>query len=127
MRWWRLAAAQGHAYAQFNLGNIFENGRGIAQDDAESVRWYCLAAAQGDADAQFNLGVMFADGRGVAQDCVEDVRWWRLASAQGHADARRRHFRLGLLAVCLMIEKETLIHAFVLTSFPTITRPHNFP
>jgi TPR repeat protein len=30
---------------------MFENGRGVAKDDAEAVRLYRLAAAQGDADA----------------------------------------------------------------------------
>ncbi len=37
--------------AQFNLGVMFEDGRGVAQDDAEDVRLYRLAAAQGVADA----------------------------------------------------------------------------
>jgi TPR repeat protein len=47
MRFYRLAAAQGHANAQFNLGIMFENGRGVAQDRAEAIQWYRLAAAQG--------------------------------------------------------------------------------
>jgi TPR repeat protein len=51
VRWYRLAAAQGVAVAQCNLGFMFEKGRGVAQDDAEAVRWYRLAAAQGDARA----------------------------------------------------------------------------
>jgi uncharacterized protein len=32
VRLYRLAAAQGHADAQFNLGDMFENGQGVAQD-----------------------------------------------------------------------------------------------
>jgi TPR repeat protein len=50
-RWYRLAAEQGHAGAQFNLGIMFANGRGVGQDDAEAARWYRLAAEQGHADA----------------------------------------------------------------------------
>jgi TPR repeat protein len=46
-----LAAAQGHAGAQYNLGGMFDNGQGVAQDRAEAIRWYRLAAAQGNADA----------------------------------------------------------------------------
>ena len=41
------AAAQGDAAAQFNLGNMYKDGRGVRQDDAEAVRWYRQAAAQG--------------------------------------------------------------------------------
>jgi TPR repeat protein len=55
VRWYRLAAAQGNAYAQNNLGWMIANGEGVAQDKAEAVRWYRLAVAQGNADAQINL------------------------------------------------------------------------
>lgn len=55
MRWYRLAAEQGYADAQFRLGLMYAEGRGVAKDDAEAVRWYQLAAAQGHAGAQFNL------------------------------------------------------------------------
>jgi TPR repeat protein len=50
-RWFRLAAVQGHADAQFNLGHMFENGQGVTQDRAEAARWYRMAAAQGHAVA----------------------------------------------------------------------------
>jgi hypothetical protein len=49
--WFRLAAIQGHADAQFNLGGMFENGQGVAKDRAEAARWYRMAAAQGHAVA----------------------------------------------------------------------------
>ena len=58
VRLYSLAAAQGHADSQVNLGTLFEsgegillldNGQGVGQDRAEATRWYRLAAAQGDA------------------------------------------------------------------------------
>ena len=50
VRLWRLAAEQGHADAQWRLGEWarFDDGGG---GDAEAVRWYRLAAEQGHADA----------------------------------------------------------------------------
>jgi TPR repeat protein len=37
VRWWRLAAAQGDAGAQVNLGHMFSRGGdGVAQDKAEA-------------------------------------------------------------------------------------------
>ena len=51
VRLYRLAAAQGHAVAQYNLGKMFASGRGVAQNDAVAVRWYRLAAEQGHAGA----------------------------------------------------------------------------
>ena len=54
----RLAADQGTAAAQFNLGFMFERGQGVTQNHAEAVKWYRLAADQGYANAQHNLGFM---------------------------------------------------------------------
>jgi hypothetical protein len=45
-RLYRLAADQGRAEAQYNLGVMHANGQGVAQDDAEAVRLYRLAADQ---------------------------------------------------------------------------------
>ena len=53
VRWYRLAAEQGYAGAQNNLGIMYATGRGVPEDDAEAVRWYRMAAEQGEADAQF--------------------------------------------------------------------------
>ena len=43
---YRLAAELGDAQAQFSLGFLYGEGRGVAQDDAEAVKWYRLAAKQ---------------------------------------------------------------------------------
>jgi TPR repeat protein len=46
--WYENAVAQGYATAGAHLGNMYETGRGVAQDDSEALRWYCKAAAQAD-------------------------------------------------------------------------------
>jgi TPR repeat protein len=63
-----LAAKQGHAESQANIGLMYGRGRGVPQSDEEAVKWYRLAAEQGDADGLFNLAVMYDDGRGVAEN-----------------------------------------------------------
>ena len=52
LRLWRPLAEQGNARAQNNLGVMYENGKGVAQDVIEAVRWYRLAAVQGYGGAQ---------------------------------------------------------------------------
>ena len=84
----RLAAEQGDAVAQYDLGMLYAEGRGVPQDETEAVRWLRLAADQGLARAQSNLGVMYQNGRGVPQDETEAVRWFRLAADQGYALAQ---------------------------------------
>ena len=44
--WFRLAAAQGHATAQYNLGVMYGAGRGVPQDNVEAHMWLNLAAAR---------------------------------------------------------------------------------
>ena len=41
--------------AQYNLGMLYDTGRGVAQNDQEALKWFRLAAAQGDARAQHSL------------------------------------------------------------------------
>jgi TPR repeat protein len=75
VKWYRLAAAQGDADAQNNLGVMSANGQGVLQDYAEAMKWCSLAAVQGNARAQLNLGNMYDNGRGVPQDYAEAVKW----------------------------------------------------
>ena len=93
-RWYRKAAEQGYAIAQFNLGIMYELGKGVKQDYEEAVKWYRLAAEQGHAAAQNSLGYMYSNGKGVTQDKSEAVKWYRLAAEQGHAQAQ---FNLGYM------------------------------
>lgn len=87
-KWFRMAAEQGHAAAQNNLGWMYASGNGVAKDDVEAVRWYQLAAEKGHASAQTNLGWMYDEGHGVPQDRAEALKWYRLAAAQGHVAAQ---------------------------------------
>src|SRR5438309_9048594 len=55
MKWYRKAAEQGHADAQFALGACYANGRGVGKDEVEAGKWYRKAAEQGHAEAQCRL------------------------------------------------------------------------
>ena len=79
---WLPLAEQGDVYAQYNLGVMYANGRGVTQNYTVAVQWYRLSAALGFADAQYNLGVMYAKGQGVSQDYVEAANWYRRAAEQ---------------------------------------------
>jgi len=45
-------AEQGHAYAQYSLGFMYDKGRGTLQDYTKAVKWYRKAAEQGHGEAQ---------------------------------------------------------------------------
>ena len=78
-----MAAEQGIAEAQFILGAMYDNGRGVPQDDAEAAKWYRLAADQGQANAQFLLGVMYGQPGGLLENHAEAAKWYRRAAEQG--------------------------------------------
>ncbi len=46
-KWYRRAADQNHAKAQYNLGYMYRDGRGVPQDFAEAYVWFSLAASNG--------------------------------------------------------------------------------
>jgi TPR repeat protein len=95
----RLAADQGDAEAQNNLGVRYADGRGVPQDDVQAVKWFRLAADQGNAKAQTNLGLSYYFGKGVTQDAVQALMWSNLAAAQGHAySAENRDFYVQLMS-----------------------------
>ncbi|MBT3397157.1 MAG: sel1 repeat family protein [Alphaproteobacteria bacterium] len=49
--WLGLAAAQGFADAQFNLGSLYERGALIEADPPRALAWFILAARQGHGGA----------------------------------------------------------------------------
>ena len=93
---------KGDPRAQFVLGEMYEKGRGVAQDDTQAASWYRKSAEQGYAKAQNSLGIMYAMGRGVKQDGAEAVRWFSKGANQGYAFAQHslgRAYALGLAGV----------------------------
>ena len=58
VEWYRKAANQGYARAQFNLGAMYLNGDGVAKDDRLAVKFIRKAAKQGEKCAQDFLDSM---------------------------------------------------------------------
>jgi TPR repeat protein len=88
VKWWRKAAEQNFAFAQWRLGICYYQGRGVAQDYVEAVKWYRKAAEQNYASAQEYLGFCYFQGKGVEKDEAEAVKWCRRAAEQNDANAQ---------------------------------------
>ena len=58
VRWYRLAAEQGIARAQYNLGLKYAIGEGVPEDDVLAYMWYNLSAAQGNETARSNKEII---------------------------------------------------------------------
>ena len=79
----RPLAEQGDVAAQFILGVMYDEGKGVPQDYTEAGKWYRSAADQGHTATQYILGVMYAVGRGVPQNYIQAYMWNSLAAAEG--------------------------------------------
>ena len=94
---WTQVAQDGNARAQYNLGWMHANGRGIAQDFQEAIKWYTKAAEQGNVNAQYNLGNLYLRGQGASQNANLAFGWFIKAAAQGDGPAQYNLGRMYLL------------------------------
>ena len=91
---WRPLADKGDADAQYRLGSLYAEGKGVEQNDATALVWYQRAAEQGNALAQYNVGASYVAGLGIAKSDVDAVKWFRRAADQGMPFAQ---LNLGLM------------------------------
>ncbi len=47
---------------------MYDEGEGVALDDAKAVYWYEKASEQGHTKSQHNLALMYDEGEGVEED-----------------------------------------------------------
>ena len=80
IKWYKAAADQGNADAQFFLGAMYLLPQ---RDIPEGLKWLKLSADQGMQDAQFLLGMAYLKGQNFTHDPVQAYMWLELAAAQG--------------------------------------------
>ncbi len=83
-------AEKGMAAAQYKLGLLYENGRGVPKDLDQAEKWYALAADQGYSSAQYNLGFVHYS----QNDIDGTTEWWGRAAEAGDEQAM---FSLGFI------------------------------
>lgn len=90
--WFRKAAAQKYAPAEFQIGQLYDFGFGVTQNDVEALAWYRKAAEHGSAAGQRAVGDFYWKGRGVLANATEAANWYR-RGADG--DDVRAQYQLG--------------------------------
>jgi TPR repeat protein len=92
VEWFRKAAAQQYAPAEFQMGQLYDFGFGVRQDDGEALMWYRKSAEHGSAAGHRAAGDFFRKGRGVPPDPAEAARWYRIGA---DGDDVRAQYELG--------------------------------
>lgn len=90
----KVAAQLGYADAQFDLGLMYEYGKGTETDLTKALYWYEKAAEQGHAKGQSYTGSAYRRGAGVEKDYDKAFYWYEKAAGQGRMQAQ---YGLGLL------------------------------
>ncbi len=142
-------ATAGDSAAQYDVGTMYQNGRGVAADRNKAVEWYRKAAAQdnasavsrlrlmeenaarfkktlaqaakGDAESQYDLGNMYMMGVGSDIDYDRAIKAFEQSANQGNDKAA---YKLGL-----MYFEGTGVHSKPATAFKwfRMAAEHNFP
>jgi hypothetical protein len=80
----RPPADQGNERAQVLLGDMYRDGKGVPQSDAEAFKWYLKAADKNDPYAQYMAGNRFFQMGNNA----EALKWYWKSAEQGYGPAQ---------------------------------------
>ena len=81
-------AVKGDAESQYQLSNMYDQGRGVGKNSTEMTRWLKKSAKQGYAEAQVKLGWLYDNGSIVPKDPKLAIGWFRKAAEQGNDKAQ---------------------------------------
>jgi uncharacterized protein len=84
----RSLAEAGHSEAEFMLGVMYFQGRGVPQNRAIAAVWFHKSALKGHGGAQLALGSINIRGVGVYQNLHEAYKWLTLAAASASPDIK---------------------------------------
>ncbi|MCP0914096.1 MULTISPECIES: tetratricopeptide repeat protein [Legionella] len=92
---YEMAALQNDPNGQFNLGLIYEKGKGRAVDFEKARELYASAAEKNHSQAMTQLAGLFFNGQGGPRDQEQALYWYKKAAALGEREAL---YQLGLLS-----------------------------
>lgn len=90
---YRKAMDMNHAYAMYNLADLYYFGRGVEENNAEAFKLYKKAEANGlsnDPDVLYSLGIMYYNGFGVTANKTLGKSYLTKAADAGSKYAREK-------------------------------------
>lgn len=98
-------AEQGNADAQYHLGTLYAEGKGVSPDYKEAMKWFRKAAEQGNSLAQWKISLNYIEGRGIAQNHVLAHMWLNISAAKGNSLARESRDSLATIMTSTQISE----------------------
>jgi len=81
-------AKNGNVPAQFALGTLYFQGKGVMADKKLGFKWIKRAAKAGMPVAQYNVGIILANGLGIEANLEKAYTWMYIADKYGYQEAR---------------------------------------
>ena len=91
LKWTRTGAEQGQVDCQYQLGEAYNNGKGLKEDKDQAAYWYKMAADNGHKDACNKLAVILHDKK---RDYNQALRYLQKALELGSEEV---FFNLGFM------------------------------
>ncbi len=107
---WLPLARDGDPSAQYNIGQLYRLGRGVAKDYTKASQWYEKAAQQWHSAARHNLAVLYEKGLGVPINYAKAVEWYKKAANQDYGIAQ---FNLAVMYQNGLGVPKDLVHAMM--------------
>lgn len=85
---WNPLAEAGDARAQYNLGMIYYEGRGVPRDVAQAILLWRKAADQGHLRARHNLALALIFGEGRQQDYAAAIDNLKITAKAGFTNSQ---------------------------------------
>ena len=88
--WYRTAAEQGDATAQFNLGLMYRYGPGYSPGLEEWAKTFNRTPGHTGVTAKSSPAAKYDPGSGIPKDYIEAHKWMSLAAARATGDNQKR-------------------------------------
>lgn len=85
-------AMKGNVKAMYDVGKLYERGRGVDKSMTKAAEWFQKAADANHAAAQARLGIMYFEGRGVKKSHTKALQ---LLTNAANKDIASAQFQLG--------------------------------
>ena len=105
----------GNAEAMCTLGELYAEGKVVANDVQKSYEYYSQAAQKEHPQAQYQLGMCFLAGKGVSSDVQQAQQWIEKAAQNDYPEALEILKRMGIEVTPIQktettTSKETIKH-----------------
>lgn len=114
--WYKQAARQGNANAQYNLGHFYYKGVGTKKNQSKTVFWWLKSANQRYLPAQNNMGLANANGIGMDKNIGVAQQWFTLCAEAGSSQCKNNLTKL----IHAQTQTRTVPSAWVYKSYTSI-------